>query len=68
MRLKVNGEEVDTAAVTILQLLQEKEILPERVAVEVNLKVLRRADFAQHPLHEGDVVEIVYFVGGGTGG
>ena len=66
MRLKVNGEEIDTGAVTVLQLLQEKEILPERVAVEVNLKVLRRINFAQHLLHEGDVVEIVYFVGGGT--
>ena len=65
MRLEVNGEEIDTVAVTVLQLLQEKDILPERVAVEVNLKVLRRADFAQHQLHEGDVVEIVYFVGGG---
>ncbi len=65
MRIKVNGEEFDTAAVTIMQLLQEKEILPERVAVEVNLRVLRRADFAQHQLHEGDIVEIVYFVGGG---
>ena len=48
MRIKVNGEEFDTAAVTIMQLLQEKEILPERVAVEVNLRVIRRADFAQH--------------------
>ncbi len=65
MRLKVNGEEIDTAAATMLQLLKEKEILPERVAVEVNLKVIKRADFEQHQLREGDVVEIVYFVGGG---
>lgn len=65
MRLKVNGEEIDTVAATVLQLLQEKEIKPERVAVEVNVKVLKRADFERHSLHEGDVVEIVYFVGGG---
>ncbi len=68
MRLKVNGEEIDTAAATILELLQEKEIKPERVAVEVNLKVPRRSDFELHQLHEDDVVEIVYFVGGGTHG
>ena len=68
MRLKVNGEEIDTAAATVLQLLQEKEIKHERVAVEVNVKVLKRADFERHSLHEGDVVEIVYFVGGGTRG
>jgi len=65
VRLKVNGEEIDTAAATMLQLLEEKEILPERVAVELNLKVLKRADFERCPLHEGDVVEIVNFVGGG---
>ena len=65
MRLKVNGEDIETAAATVLQLLQEKGIKPERVAVEVNLKVLRRADFERLPLHEGDTVEIVNFVGGG---
>ncbi len=68
MRLKVNGEDLETAAATVLQLLQEKEIKPERVAVEVNLKVLRRTDFERLPLHEGDVVEIVNFVGGGSRG
>jgi len=68
VRLKVNGEEIDTAAATLLQLLQEKEIKPERVAVEVNLKVLKRVDFARRRLHEGDIVEIVNFVGGGSHG
>ena len=68
MRLKVNGEEIDTAAATVLQLLQEQEIKPERVAVEVNLQVLRRADFERRQIHEGDIVEIVYFVGGGRHG
>ncbi len=65
MRVKVNGEEIDTAAATLLQLLQEKVMKPERVAIEVNLKVIRRADFELHRLHEGDIVEIVNFVGGG---
>ncbi len=68
MRITLNGEEIDTTAATILQLLQDKGITPERVAVELNLKVLRRADFEQCRLHEGDIVEIVYFVGGGRHG
>jgi len=68
VRLKVNGEVIDTAAATLLQLLQDKKIKPERVAVEVNLKVLRRADFERYLLNEGDIVEIVNFVGGGTRG
>ena len=65
MKLRVNGEVIETASATMLQLLQEKGIKPERVCVELNLKVLRRIDFRLHPLQEGDIVEIVNFVGGG---
>ncbi|HCL81568.1 MAG TPA: thiamine biosynthesis protein ThiS [Nitrospiraceae bacterium] len=66
MRLKVNGEDREFNGKTVLELLQELEIIPERVAVEVNLKVIKRADFENHPLNDGDRVEIVYFVGGGA--
>jgi thiamine biosynthesis protein ThiS len=65
MRLKVNGEDFETEKETIASLLDEMKIVPERVAVEVNLKVIKRADFENYKLKEGDIVEIVYFVGGG---
>lgn len=68
MRLKVNGEERQTKSETVLQLLKELDIIPERVAVEVNLKIIKRADFENYKLHDGDTVEIVYFVGGGQKG
>ncbi len=66
MRLKVNGEDRECKGKTVLELLQELGIIPERVAVEVNLRVIKRADFENHLLSDGDSVEIVYFVGGGT--
>ena len=66
MKLKVNGEDREFKDRTVLDLLKELEIIPERVAVEVNLKVIKRADFENHQLNDGDSVEIVYFVGGGT--
>lgn len=66
MRLKVNGQDIETTSATVLQLLHEMVIEPERVAVEVNLKVIRKTEFERHPLWEGDVVEIVNFVGGGS--
>lgn len=66
MRLKVNGEDFETEKETIALLLDEMKIVPERVAVEVNLKVIKRADFKDYKLKEGDIVEIVYFVGGGA--
>jgi thiazole synthase len=66
MRLKVNGEDYETDRETLTELLHEMKIIPERVAVEVNLKVIKRADFGQFRLSNGDNVEIVYFVGGGS--
>ncbi|MCL4455930.1 MAG: sulfur carrier protein ThiS [Nitrospirae bacterium] len=66
MKLKVNGEDREFKDRTVLDLLKELEIIPERVAVEVNLKVIKRADLENHQLNDGDSVEIVYFVGGGT--
>jgi thiamine biosynthesis protein ThiS len=66
MNLTVNGEPraIDDIA-TVQDLLHALGVAPERVAVEVNLDVVPRARLAQHPLHEGDRVEIVSFVGGG---
>jgi thiamine biosynthesis protein ThiS len=66
LRLKVNGQDIETTSSNIMQLLHEMDIKPERVAVEVNLKVIRRTEFERRPLYDGDVVEIVFFVGGGN--
>ena len=65
MKLRLNGEGYTTEKETILQLLEELDIMPERVAVEVNLKVIKRSDYGACRLHDGDSVEVVYFVGGG---
>ncbi len=65
MRLEVNGKEYSTERDTVMQLLKELDIAPERVAIEVNLKIIRRSDFENYLLKDGDSVEIVNFVGGG---
>ena len=65
MKIKVNGEDKETQNENVLQLLKELDIVPERVAVEVNLGIIKRADFENCKLYDGDTVEIVYFVGGG---
>ncbi|MDO8281864.1 MAG: sulfur carrier protein ThiS [Thermodesulfovibrionia bacterium] len=66
MKLKINGieSEVDES-ITIFSLLENLNIEPARVAVEVNLKIIKRCNFNDHYLKEGDAVEIVNFVGGG---
>ena len=67
MELMVNGEtrEVPHGA-TVSTLLESLQVMPERVVVEVNLTILKRAEHAGTILREGDQVEIVRFVGGGS--
>ena len=67
MQLHVNGRarEVREGA-TAAQLLEALQVAPERVVVEVNLKILKRAELPGTALKEGDQVEIVHFVGGGS--
>lgn len=66
MKLTLNGELVDTSkADTVQDLLDELGIESGRVAVEVNLNIVKKADYAASKLKDGDNVEIVNFVGGG---
>ena len=66
MRVELNGEskELDEGT-TLLSLIEQLSLAPERVAVELNRDVVRRADWPATQLSDGDRVEIVHFVGGG---
>lgn len=66
MKLRVNGNIIETKASTVSDLLEELKILQERVAVEVNMRIIKKAEFKDFQLNEGDNVEIVNFVGGGS--
>ena len=69
MRIQVNGEPRGCrVGTTIAELLRELDITTERVAVELNLEVLDRAEFNRRGLKEGDRVEIMSFIGGGAPG
>jgi len=62
----VNGESrrIDEGT-TVLFLLRELSLPETRVAVERNRSLVRKTEFAETVLGEGDRVEIVTFVGGG---
>jgi thiamine biosynthesis protein ThiS len=51
--------------VTVEGLLQHLDIRPERVAVEINEEIVRRARYAEVTVNDGDRVEVVQFMGGG---
>jgi thiamine biosynthesis protein ThiS len=53
------------AGSTVRDLLDALELGVERVAVEVDRRIVRRADWADRKLTSGASVEVVHFVGGG---
>jgi thiamine biosynthesis protein ThiS len=62
----VNGAPMELPlGTTILDLLKILEIGNVPVAVEQNLEIVRKTDYAQRIVSEGDNIEIVHFVGGG---
>jgi sulfur carrier protein len=67
IKIHVNGD-VRTwrSGATVADLLCELDIKTERVAVELNLEILDRATFDQRSLNDGDRVEIMSFIGGGS--
>ncbi|HSQ96534.1 MAG TPA: sulfur carrier protein ThiS [Croceibacterium sp.] len=65
LALTVNGEPRKSSAATIAALVHELELKPEKVAVERNGVIVPRSTLAEAPLADGDVLEIVTFVGGG---
>ena len=66
MKLKINGENIEVLrSATVKELLDELKIEPGRVAVEVNLSIIKKSDYENTRLSDGDNVEIVNFVGGG---
>ncbi len=65
MKLLINGEAEEAPNnISVLQLLQHLG-LEGPVAVELNREVVPRAEHRERALNEGDVLEIVHFVGGG---
>ena len=66
MKVRINGETREVAPdATIEELLREIGTKEERVAVELNLEVVPRTEFAGRRVREGDSLEVVHFVGGG---
>jgi sulfur carrier protein len=67
LKIVLNGEEREfPVGATVTDLIRLLALAPERVAVEVNREVVRRASWGETRLNAGDRVEIVHFVGGGA--
>ena len=66
MRITLNGDPHDLPGpLTVRELLEQLNIDPRSVAVEVDRVVVTRARYAGTVIADGAEVEIVSFVGGG---
>lgn len=65
MYITLNGEQTAITSPTLLAMVKEKGFDPDTVIAEVNLQLIKKDDWEQTTLAEGDTVELLSFVGGG---
>jgi len=68
MKLHINGEERDFPAphLTLAALVELLGMKPDHVAVELNRDIVPRDRWIETQLKDGDRLEVVHFVGGGS--
>src|SRR3989442_12400829 len=52
--------------ISLLELLKTLDVPPSRVVIEHNREIRRKDDFETAKVRDGDELELVYFVGGGS--
>jgi len=68
VQIQINGEqrEFPQSSISLSELIEELSLAPQRIAIELNKEIIRRDDWVSTNISDGDRVEIVQFVGGGT--
>jgi len=67
LTITINGEPQVSSAETLGALVAGLGMKPDRVAIELNREIVARDQWPETPLRDGDRLEIVHFVGGGSG-
>ncbi|MBQ7944565.1 MAG: sulfur carrier protein ThiS [Lachnospiraceae bacterium] len=63
--VKINGENLDIAGKTVTQYLETTTYNLQRIAIERNGDIVPKTQYSETILEDGDVLEVVSFVGGG---
>ena len=69
MKLRINGEERkfdSPLPFTLAALVESLGMKADRVAVELNRDIVPRDRWSDTTLNDGDQLEVVHFVGGGS--
>ena len=66
MEIIINGEKKQLSqTLSLSELLTHFSLSAERIAIELNREVVRRKDWGNIKVGEGDKLEVIHFVGGG---
>ena len=66
IQVQVNGKEREVqSGLSVHELVESLDLNPLLIVVELNREILRRDQFKDVQISEGDAVELVHFVGGG---
>jgi thiamine biosynthesis protein ThiS len=67
MNILLNGENKEVPdGISVIGLLNFLKIQRQRVAVELNMEIVRKDQYGETPIKDGDSLEIVSFMGGGA--
>ena len=67
MMIQLNGEQHNVEGeITIAGLLEHLGIRLDQVAVEINLEIMEKSGFETRLLKDGDRVEVMRFIAGGS--
>ena len=66
IKFKVNGaDRQEEEVLPLVELLEQLDLKHQRLAVEINEEIIRRDRYEEVSIKDGDLIEIVSFVGGG---
>lgn len=63
--VKINGEDVDAAGVVLGKYLDDNGYNRLTIAVERNYEIVTKDKYDDVTIEDGDIIEVVSFVGGG---
>lgn len=67
MYLIVNGKKYDNLEddITMLELLDHLKLPAKKIAIERNREIVSKSTYDSVRLNDGDIIEIIHFIGGG---
>lgn len=66
--VRINGKDApDVVSLSVLEYLKQSSYQLQHVVVELNEEILPKEAYGKTILNDGDVLEILSFMGGGSG-